>query len=347
MLTISLDFSDDQCLDSTTWFAVESDTSSSTSMTISTDEVQRIVDHLQLDIVQESTKNNYFVIWHNFNEFFIKLDKKPRSWEQQLVLFIGYLINKKRKSGTIRSYISAIKAVLRNVNVKLNPDNYLLNSLTRACKLKNDRVQTRLPICKGMLWSLLHRTQQYFNDKGQCYLAALYLALFSTTYYGLFRVGEVTQGSHPIRVDGVHIGKNKRKVLLVLWASKTHDLGMKPQKVKITSTASSKIASKRERSQLQWCPYTLLQKYIHMRPTARADNEPFFVFSDRSPVKPENMRKIFKLMLMLSGFDKSLCGVHSFHTGRSVDLLKLGLSVETIKHIGRWKSNAVFTYLKY
>ena len=37
---------------------------------------------------------------------------------------------------------------------------------------------------------------------------------------------------------------------------------------------------------------------------------------------------------------------HGFQSGRASDLLKLGVSVETIKKLGRWHSNAVFRYLK-
>ena len=70
----------------------------------------------------------------------------------------------------------------------------------------------------------------------QPYLAHLYCALFSTAYYGLFHVGEITSGSHPVQVQNVHIGRNKNKVLFILLTSKTHGLYSKPQTIKITST---------------------------------------------------------------------------------------------------------------
>ena len=85
---------------------------------------------------------------------------------------------------------------------------------------------------------------------------------------------------------------------------------------------------------------------MHTRPRYRNKNEPFFVFSDKSPVKPEQMRAVLKLIIQFSGFHPNLYSTHSLRTGRALDLLKLGLSVETIKKMGRWKSNSVFTYLK-
>ena len=64
------------------------------------------------------------------------------NWEDRLVLFIGFLIEKKRKASTIKSYISAIKAILREDGFKLNVDEYLLKSMTRACTYKNDKITT-------------------------------------------------------------------------------------------------------------------------------------------------------------------------------------------------------------
>ena len=55
---------------------------------------------------------------------------------------------------------------------------------------------------------------------------------------------------------------------------------------------------------------------------------------------------ILKLMKDKCGLDSRLYNTHSLRTGCALDLLKLGLSVETIKKLGRWKSNTVFMYLK-
>ena len=59
-----------------------------------------------------------------------------------MVLFTGFLIENRLQSGTVKSYLSTIQAVLWENNIKLNEDLFLLSSLTRACKLRNDRVLT-------------------------------------------------------------------------------------------------------------------------------------------------------------------------------------------------------------
>ena len=126
--------------------------SSSSKSTISTASIQNVIDRLRYQRVRSSTKRNYQSVWKNFNEFYIRLDDKPKRWEDRITLFVGYLIHqKKAKSQTIRSYLSAIRATLKNENIKLNEDLFLLNSLTRACKLQNDSYRLRLPIQKPLL----------------------------------------------------------------------------------------------------------------------------------------------------------------------------------------------------
>ena len=182
--------------------------------------VQSIVEKLKLRCNTSSTKNNYYSIWKTFNQFIIKLDCKPDCWEDRLVLLIGYLIDKKRKSTTIRSYILAIKAVLKDDDIELNINTSLLNSLTRACHLQNDKVQTRLPIRKGLLSLLL--TQAHIQFETQPYLLTLFKVMLVAGYYGLLRVGEMTASPHVLKSKDVKLGKNKNKLMFVLHSSKTH-----------------------------------------------------------------------------------------------------------------------------
>ena len=282
-----------------------------------------------------TTRNNYLSVWRSFNNFIIRLDCKPKRWEDRLVLFVGFLINEKKKATTIRSYISAIKSVLADDGVVLCEDRCLLNALTKACRLNNDTVRTRLPIQKGLLHMILRHTARIFDQ--QCYLQIMYMALFATGYYGLFRVGELTTGTHPVKAIDVHIAQNKNKLLFVLRSSKTHDNSMKPQTIK--------IAAQGDAWDHDYCPFALLKRYLAMRRSCRHKSEPFFIFRDRSPVTPIHMRKVLRQALTSSGLDCKLYDCHSLRAGRALDLKSLNFSIESIKFFGRWRSNAIFTYL--
>ena len=93
-------------------------------------------------------------------------------------------------------------------------------------------------------------------------------------------------------------------------------------------------------------PFSLLQDFIKTWPASRSDTEQLFIFRDNSPVKPEQFRMVLKMLISNIGLEPHLYNGHSLRIGRTSDLMRMGVSVETIKHLGRWTSNAVFTYLR-
>ena len=228
----------------------------------------------------------------------------------------------------------------------MQADQYLLSSLTRACKLNNDRVVTRLPIPKGLLVIILRRIQETFDQ--QPYLSLLLRTIISTTYFGLFRICELTKTSsgHAVLTKDVQIGSNKRKFIFVLRTSKTHNEGTRPQIVKIASSTIQKKHKYLPSNQVIPCPYELLYQYSKARPEYENENDQFFVLSDGTSVTATMVRRCLKQALKDEKSNEKLYSFSSLRSGRASNLLKIGLSVETIKRLGRWKSNAIFKYLK-
>ena len=315
-----------------------SDTTSTTD-SISTKEILNIVEKLKVQRNRLSTRQNYYGIWKIFNHFFIRLDHKPDNWEDRLTLFVGYLVENKKKSSTVHSYISAIKSVLKDDGIELSEDKFLLSALTSACKYKNDKVTTRLPIRESLLKMILQETKQHFDELGQIFLSRMYRYLFLTAYYGLFRVGELTSGDHPVLARDVHVADNKNKMLFLLRTSKTHWTDAKPQLIKISNNSHVNIGE-------SFCPYNSIRKYLIHRGGFAENREPFFIFGDGSPVKPEHFQNTLRQMIEKCGLISSVYGCHSLRAGRTMDLFyKYHLSIETIKKIGRWRSNTIYTYL--
>ena len=307
-----------------------------------------IVEQLKGQRFKSTTKAQYYSIWKAFNHFYLRLDKKPKRWETRLTLYVAYLIHSGKKSTTINSYISAIKAVLTEVHVKLNEDRVLLNSLVRACRLHHDQFQAKLPIKKPLVHGIIRQISKIMDK--QPYLEILYKAMFITAYYGLFRIGEITESEHVLKAADVSVGTNKKKLLFILRSSKMHTKGRKPQIIKISSNKSNQVEQADEyllpsNESIEFCPFELVKNYIAVRKLRKNDTEQFFVFRDRSPVKPHHFRNVLKQAITRIGLNSNLYESRGIRAGRSIDLLKMGLSVETIKKIGRWKSNAVYTYL--
>ena len=140
-------------------------------------------------------------------------------------MFVAHLIDtKKIKSGTMCSYVSAIKRMLVDDGYIWNDQLVLFASFAKACKLVNDTYVTRLPISFGLLEIILFEIERRFGkEKQQPYLKILYQAMIILDYYGLMRIGELTTGPHVVKAKDVHIATNKNKILLILYTSKTHN----------------------------------------------------------------------------------------------------------------------------
>ena len=253
------------------------------------------------------TKRNYYTIWKLFSNFFIRLDEKPDNWADRLTLFVGHLVAQKKQSSTVRSYVLAIKAILKENEMVLDENQYLISSLTRACKLQNDQIKTRLPLRKGMLCMILEQVNKQYLKDNQPYLACLFTTLFSTMYHGLLRVSEVVSGEHPILARDIHIGQNKKKFLLILRTSKTHWKNAKPQMIKISATPCPKRALHTADTRVKLpCPYKLLRVYSATRGGFASDDEPLFIHADHSPVTPQQVSACLKRAIKDVGFDESL-----------------------------------------
>ena len=288
-----------------------------------------------MDKFRKSTKNYYYGIWKKFNSFLLKLDHRPGNWEERVVLYVGYLINTKHKASTINSYVSVIKAVLKDVKVELNKDRYLLNVLMKACKIRNYQLRTRLPIQKPLLGLMLRKIEKLWEN--QPYLIKLYQAVIVAAYYGMLRISEIAASPHVVKVVDVQVATNKQKFMFILRSLKTHDRDMSPQIIK--------IASEPRPGGNPHCPHAILLRYSRARATFLLENEQFFVFSDRSPLQANHLRSCMKSIFKAINLNPKVYGTHSYRIGRSVDLLQAGVSVETIKKLGRWRSNTVFKYL--
>ena len=131
----------------------------------------------------------------------------------------------------------------------------------------------------------------------------MYQTLFAISYYGLMRVGEVTLSEHVLKARNIHAALNKGKILIVLYSSKTHSKGMRPQKIKITSNNTEKANFYSNRN---FCLFYLIRKYMQPRGDFDSDQEQFFVFRDKSPVTPDHARSLLKKILNTLGLDPTV-----------------------------------------
>ena len=166
------------------------------------------------------------------------------------------------------------------------------------------------------------------------------------SYYGMLRIGEVSTGDHPIKATDVHIGQNKQKLMIILQTSKTHNLFDKPQIIKISAIERLRDVGDQKMLTIGSCLFNLVRKYLEIRPNCPSEHELLFIFRDGSDVKPVHLRNMLQQLTQSLGLNHTLYSFHGFRGGCATDLYEMGVSVETLKKLGRWKSNAVYTYLR-
>ena len=299
-----------------------------------------LLDKFKCHQTRASTRETYHKAWRIFNKFLLRLDQSQTgvSWEERVVLFGSHLVNQGIQSSTIKSYFCAIKHILRTDGYEWNDKKAMLSSITKSCRLLNDRVLIRLPIRKRLLELLLFEVQRIYPN--QPYLEKLYLAMFSISYYGMFRIGEIAESPHAMKAKDVHIANNKNKILVILYSSKTHGRDSFPQKIKIESSQS------RVRNSF-FCPFQLLRSYLQERDGYEIETENFFVFRDRSPVQPEHVRTTLRTALTNLGLKAELYNTHSFRIGKATEMMSANYKISEIMRAGRWRSTrSLMKYFK-
>ena len=169
----------------------------------------------------------------------------------------------------------------------------------------------------------------------QPFLACLYQSVLLLCYYGMMHIGEVTMSPHVLRAMNVHMAKNKDKLLLILYSSKTQSQAHRPQKIKITSFRHE------ERNGAKWvhrhfCPFIKLRLYLRFRENYTSPQDQFFIFRDGQPLKPEHLTKVLRTMIKRIGLDPFYYSVHSLRIGRTSELIRFGVPVNEIERLGRW-----------
>lgn len=307
-------------------------------MKYSLTQYRRIKNIIKNNRLQPSTKRSYKKTWNRFNKFISQFDIIPPKWEDRIIVWATHLAENRKKSATIKSYISAVHYCLSLDGIKVPHSNCELAAIIQAAKHSNDELYVRLPIQKDLLKLILNfiRTA-YIIQRGQRYLGVTLLALYSTAYHGLFRISELTQGQHNVKAQDIIYARNKKKVTFYLRSSKTHTLADQPQIINI----------KQEPTWKQNCPVKILEEYVaHRGRKSEYPEQPFFMHRNGDPITQEQFRTNLKYILFTLGLPSSLYGSHSFRIGKATDQKLAGKSILKIKEEGRWATSTVYKYIR-
>ena len=83
-----------------------------------------------------------------------------------------------------------------------------------------------------------------------------------------------------------------------------------------------------------------------MRGGYDSDDECFFIYKDKQPVKASAVRTLIRTVITSIGLEGKNYDTHSMRVGRTGDLIKFGYSVEDVCKLGRWRSSTVYKYIR-
>lgn len=307
-------------------------------MKYSYQQYRRIKHYIKTFKLRPSTRKTYKKTWDRFNRFISRFDVIPPNWEDRIIVWATHLADNRRKSATIRSYISAIRYCLGLDGVRVTHTNCELAAIIQAAKHENDQLYIRLPIQKHLIRLILNFIDTYYvKGKGQIFQGIWLKAIYSMAYHGMMRISELADSPHAVKAQDIIHGRNKGKITIYLRSSKTHSISDQPQIIHILA----------QPTWLHNCPVRLITQYANMRGRyAKYTEQPFFINQDGSPITPLQFRTNLKHILFTLGLPSELYGSHSFQSGKATDDKISGKSVETIRKEGRWSSSMVYKYIR-
>ena len=245
-----------------------------------------------------------------------------------LATFISYLSCNGFASSTIISYTSAIGYAHRLSGTRDPTSSYLIQKLLAGATRLSPSMDTRLPITGIVLNMLINSLQTAISNQ---YDAVMLRAMFSVSYFGLMRVGEVTSTTYSrasVFLQDLTLTPSYATIAIRKFK---HNTGNRPFDIVLPAQSSA------------ICPVAALQDYLQFRGYASG---PLFIFPDGSPVPRNFFVSRLRQCLIFAGLDPTLYKSHSFRIGGASHYAELGYSDSQIRLLGRWKSDAFKRYIR-
>lgn len=282
----------------------------------------------------ENTRVSYNVGLKRFSEIRTKL-QLPQLWPpdvSHIVQFIAYLSLNKAAHATVRLYLTAISFKCKMLGSADPTKEFIVQKMLEGVRRSNPGRDQRLPITTNLLKDILSKLPLVCTS---LYESKMFSAAFTLAFHGFLRVGEITlHRNNCDRVLSVHDIKIEQmdKLLKVhIRYSKTDQSGQGTV-IKIIGSGDA------------ICPFKCMTEYLACRPRC-FDGQLFKHFNGQALTRYQ-FSAVLKKALSFIGIEYSNYKSHSFRIGAATCAAERGVSVAEIQKAGRWKSNAVYSYIR-
>ncbi|XP_013416314.1 uncharacterized protein LOC106177917 [Lingula anatina] len=213
-------------------------------------------------------------------------------------LFTQHLAEKYRAS-SIRTYMAALSYKYKMDSLPDPTKSFIVQQTLKGLVRQMPSQDTRLPITVPILHTLLQNLRYCLPDS---YEILMYQAMFTTAFFGLLRVSEITTDAttnHTLKVENIDWDYSSSAFTLRFTSFK--------------HSAPSSIHRVRLVAQPVICPVISLTNFLHIRPTV--SNAPLFIHRDGSPVTRSQFTRTLDACLLQSGLNSARIRSHSFRIG--------------------------------
>lgn len=167
------------------------------------------------------------------------------------------------------------------------------------------------------------------------YEARLFSAAYSIAFFGALRIGEVVcEGRAPRAQRGILLSDltlSANELIVQVRSSKTNQLG-RGALLRLPAAQGSGP-----------CPVRDTRRFLYLRPSSPG---PLLSHADGSLLARHQFTRVMRRALAACGLPAAEFAAQSFRIGAATTAVHLGLSMERIKDLGRWKSNAYRAYVR-
>ena len=281
-----------------------------------------------------STKRTYETHRKSYMAFCEVLGYAPVPASTETLCRYAALLARSLKYTSIRQYLNVVKHLHNDWGLP-NPldNNYHLSGVLQGIKRSlGTAVSRKIPITPDHLYIILKFMD--LSNPVHCNVWAASLTMF----FSMLRRSNIMLPSRNAFDSSRHL--RRRDLLFYSWG------------IKINVRWSKTIQFKDRVLQLQLprmpnhplCPVQAIIQAFLCSKSASTDG-PAFMITPSVPLTFQTFITVIRQALQASGIETTTIAAHSFRRGGASWAYQSGVSIDSIRHIGDWKSNAYTNYI--
>ena len=275
------------------------------------------------------TRTGYNSALRRFFSFISTYGLQPLPLSESLILrYVAHLHLEQLAPATIKNYLAALRAWV--ISIGMDEPNLWTPRVTLACKAV---YRSHLPPRQASPITY-HLLSAMFNHLSSSHDHLLVAAAISLQYFACLRASELCTNSAlsfvPSRSD-ISFSRSGSSLIMLY---RCHSSKTAPHGFEVHVGCSGAPI----------CAPCIMFHFLSLYPLEPAS--PLFRFTSGFDLSYRLYNAIIKRLVQLVGLDPSSFSSHSVRAGAATQAARAGLDPDSIKRLGRWRSQAYMAYLR-